>query len=476
MFIKKTPACKGAFCAVLLAFLIPLNLYAQPTLFSNSVVTTFVDGPAPAKFERTPGLMRVYADIPGTDLHVRQTLYNEPLKPIPSTAPSTASAINGVNSLGVQSTSTGPKLAAKLDIALGKGAKVAANIAANVPKINLAKAALTVRQVTPYAVGGALASWALQAGIDYANEQWIKKNPNLFPQYRFQSYDVPSSPCPVGQVGTCSWETLLNVYKSAVNPIIESYGYGVDGPGSKTVGFTYLGSCCLTYSVFVIDQNNPDTSTPVTPEQAALAMAGAPLASGGDTAALFDDALRETIKNGFMPQPDTPTISGPPGPISVDSETTTSPDGTVTTKQTAIQPTYNNTNNTVEYQQIDTTTVTNNNNQTTVTTTTKAPDVPDAPTDQKTDCDKYPNSIGCAEFGTPDDSTIPTITPTISITPNSTPARMCPAPLSIPTSRGSFSMTFDAVCTGLDMVRVVLLAFAWLFAIRYVVGASREQN
>ena len=94
----------------------------------------------------------------------------------------------------------------------------------------------------------------------------------------------------------------------------------------------------------------------------------------------------------------------------------------------------------------------------TTTTTTPAPE-------QKTDCDKLPNSIGCSEYGAiPTPDIIETVNVPFSMTPTSLGSGSCPAPISIDLSSRHMTISYQPVCTFAGLMSPIVIAMAWFSA------------
>lgn len=125
-----------------------------------------------------------------------------------------------------------------------------------------------------------------------------------------------------------------------------------------------------------------------TTEQAAAKVAAFP-PDATDT--VLRDVVREAVDKGAMESPAELELSGPASKQGTPISTTTqTPNGTVTETKT---PTYSYVyeGDTITYN-ISTTNITNNNGQTTTSTTT-------GEKEQRTDCDKFPDSVGCLKLG-----------------------------------------------------------------------------
>lgn len=146
------------------------------------------------------------------------------------------------------------------------------------------------------------------------------------------------------------------------------------------------------------------------------------------------------------------------------STTTTATTIANTTNSSTVTNTYNTTNVT-----------TNTTNSTPISTTTDTTKVP-APSDTpaQTDCDKYPDSVGCSKFGTPP---LAEVIPKISVpvtwsNVSFAGAGSCPADIPIVIGMAHFSRTlpisFAPMCTLMTTLAPLFLALgaaaaAWLF-------------
>lgn len=97
------------------------------------------------------------------------------------------------------------------------------------------------------------------------------------------------------------------------------------------------------------------------------------------------------------------------------------------------------------------------------------------PPEQKTDCDKYPNSVGCADWGTPDDPALPNKDIAVLVTPvDFSGAGVCPAPRTVAISGFSLNLSYQPFCDFAGYVRPAVLALAWLAAAFIVFGRVGE--
>jgi hypothetical protein len=95
---------------------------------------------------------------------------------------------------------------------------------------------------------------------------------------------------------------------------------------------------------------------------------------------------------------------------------------------------------------------------------------------QKTDCDKYPNSIGCSLYGdpaTPD--TIQQIDLPIQLDVGGTWGNTsCPSPIPLPLAFGSTQFSLQPMCDFMLGVRPIVFALSWLMAGFIVMSSVRD--
>lgn len=109
------------------------------------------------------------------------------------------------------------------------------------------------------------------------------------------------------------------------------------------------------------------------------------------------------------------------------------------------------------------------------------PDQPATDTDtekQQSECEKHPETLGCAEWGeAPAGETVSTTTRPVTFSPVAlagAPVAACPAPVTFTIGGHSMGYDFDVPCRYADMFRPIILAMAWLGAAYVVVVGARE--
>ena len=210
---------------------------------------------------------------------------------------------------------------------------------------------------------------------------------------------------------------------------------------------------------------------PVTPAQVETGLANAPMTSTGDTDVAKAGIVDELLKNGVMPDHETEVLTGP-ATVQGEHSSTNTPDGNVITTNTV----YNNTYiaNSVDITKTTTTTTTVPPGSTIKTGPADPPPVETAKTDSKTDCDKYPKSIGCSEYGTiPIPDTLPTTNVSLNLNVGGYSLGECPAPQSLSMTRGTFSLSNQPLCDMATGIKPLFIALAYLAAGYVVLGSVR---
>lgn len=416
----------------------------------NAWVSKWVDGPASATFERTSTAMRTYVDLPQYGGHAQWTL--------PSTAPAT-----GMGSyIAPASTATTAKIATNVKIPVGAaaGSAAAATLTAVIPKAALAKAAVALVRANPYVTAVITFGWLANAGYHY-----------------FADTDTFSANVKTTTSMTCP---NLGVGGQLYNPASHALFIGTSNYSCPTISAPaqWDGYCINSgpsYQTCIYSQAGPPSPAILTPTLTAQGLETTPISGTADSVAGFDNVIKETTNNGFAPDTDggTPTLSGSITPISGPVSTTTSPNGTVTNSSTTYTPTYNN--NYVDMRETTTTTVTDNNNVTTTTTSTGPANTTPPPKDVQTDCDKYPDSIGCAKFG---DAGAPDVVQTVNVSatlnPTSLGSGTCPAPNVVQLSQGrTVTFSYQPECDLATGIAPFMIALAWLAAGMLVLSPVR---
>lgn len=301
---------------------------------------------------------------------------------------------------------------------------------------NAGQIAKSAMRLNPYAIAGTLAAgWLLDQGLEYLNDEWQKSNA---PQDNHQY-------CPWSPTTVPCYE--MGVY---VNGSGQEQACAASSPGAVagTVWVGYWLTYCSTpnadwgYSPVTPEDwdSLPDPLPLVSPElpYAPYMPNGAPVDSPEYDFAPFSTPLGDPYT-----KPDNSTAQ-PMAKVS--------PNGDSVTIDTYDQP---------------------------LTDPSGAP-LPDAaPVDtaepapeQKTDCDKYPNSLGCIDAGTlPTSEIIPRQTVNLSFAPVSIPGNaQCPAPDSVSLAGHSFQIDYGPVCYYAEQLNPFVLAIAYLSAAFIIFG------
>lgn len=324
---------------------------------------------------------------------------------------------------------------------------------------------------------GLATDWMINKGYQWMNDSsaWMKNQPPEHPgRYQYT---------PTGRFDTA--ENLKNW-------ICQSYLGRNDCYFTNYEKFPYLGISYPGYlpgysakGIVYVDNSMGMTGTLVA-------------ASPADLDATMDDLATQKLKDvadAFMndastlPIPDDAKTTPTGGPYTtpirdLGTTTTNNPDGSrkVENKQSqdSVKPEGGATPAApinFKTENITTTTTNNYNIDNTVTTTTSVSTKSGSGTDDsKTDCDKHPESVGCAALGSaPDAPDIgqQTVSPTFSWSPFSLPIT-CPQPQTISTSRGTYSMSWQPECDFAAKLAPLVIAFAGLAALYLAFGMKND--
>lgn len=171
----------------------------------------------------------------------------------------------------------------------------------------------------------------------------------------------------------------------------------------------------------------------------------------------------QEVRNGFDPSTGHPTT-------------------TTTTTENSYKPNVEPGTSTVNIQHITNTTtnIYDSVTNTTVTTSSNSSSTPGPastnPGDGQTDCDKYPESIGCSHYGDiPTADTIPQSNAPLSLSPSSWGSGSCPADYNLDVhSPVVVGFSYAPICTYLSSLAPVLIAVGWLMAGWMVIGGVKD--
>lgn len=315
--------------------------------------------------------------------------------------------------------------------------------------------------------------------------------PTIGGQYRINGSDFPSLDSAIrngtdcGKASDCKYTTQWIQQYTAY---LVGLSFTINGNFISTnvyVGYWNSGTCPQGYG---FDQATA-SCLPTTPQASYSPASPADVKQAADdvTIANIQPMINAIAQDGTtVPIPDaSPTstsgssVSGAP---KTKSSTRTNPDGSTTTENETTTPSYspqgdgttggpikvitNNTTNTTTN-----TCTASGSCSTTNNTTNSTPETPDA----KTDCDKYPDSIGCASFGTPADSEIPSSTQSTSLswTALSVPS-ICPPDMAVTYMGHAFSLSFKYLCQFAQYIKAMVIVSALIAAYFICFGARKE--
>lgn len=418
--------------------------------------------------------------------------------PVKSWASGTPSGASG--SFGPASTATTPKIATNVKIPMGAGvgAAVTATLTAVVPKAALAKAAVAMVRANPYLSTALTVGWLANAGYQYFKDtDTFSSAPpstvlplkiyNMTPGVASPQYSRSDaiSACKVAAANGANCMNGFPKYCANGDPSVIVSGdteyYAFPSPtayGSETStyfratisnstncpsGYSYnSGTCNLNPGAPLVTK---------TPEEAEAAINQTPLSGTSDTASKFDDELSELVRSGYYPDTDgnVPTLTGPTTAVQGQNSTTVSPDGDVTTVNNTFTNTYNQ--NYVETSQVTTTTTTPVTGLPSTTTTTQSPNTEATPKEQLTDCEKFPNSIGCSNYGDiPVAEVLPVTVLPATFSYTSWGSGSCPASQIV----HGITFNYTPYCEKFVMLKPVILVLGLIASLFIVIGPVRE--
>ncbi|WP_024302784.1 virulence factor TspB C-terminal domain-related protein [Pseudogulbenkiania sp. MAI-1] len=358
------------------------------------------------------------------------------------------------------------------DAATGTAAQVAVNVLSKIPKSGVVNAARVGMSVSPVGLAGSvLAQWLLQQGWEWSNEQWMK--PAVAEQYS----------------GT--WRFMSNPIFYGTHDEAMAYGctyYGKTGCWIKTIDsatahrITWVGGG--SFYVYRENDINPSSPKPATDADFLQQAEGVVNAQPADV-------LRELAQRNIELQDATNKIQQLADALSpqklVGTGTKQNADGSTETYQLqemlkweidlGERPAEDPAPVKESVIQTKTTNIYNTDNSvTTKTETNQTYKNSTAQQEQKTDCDKKPNSIGCSDWGdAPSGPEIgqQQINPTFSWSPFSLPST-CPAPQQLHLHFATVAMTWQPSCDFATGIRPIVIAFAGLAALYLMFGMKQD--
>lgn len=306
------------------------------------------------------------------------------------------------------------------------------------PASNAASYAKNTLWSNPWLTGLALLAWpaSLSIGQDATPGSWSVTTAGTTGG-TYSGYGLGARGCGNGDVCASTREQVCSTVGGSYNSITwdcyvaydtcVSLGYTGCNVGSTTQ--LYVGSRTWTVA------STPSTSRPATLDDF-LALPDPPIDALGDMA----PQVGVPVSPPFYLASDVP-IGSP----------YTKPDGSTAQPRAKISPATNGQVTVATYDQPLTDASGN-------PVTNPAPQpTPDPVQDQ---CQKYPDSVGCATLGT-DSFAVPTSSVPLSFTPEAAPfSGTCPAPISV---LGQ-SISFQSSCDAMTMIRPLVLAFAAVMA------------
>lgn len=222
-----------------------------------------------------------------------------------------------------------------------------------------------------------------------------------------------------------------------------------------------------------------------------------PSSSGGTPLTLADAELEDALKAGtripqILDELDDKGVEIPwtgeeiedmPQPLVLSPRTTTNPDGSKTIEQTTLTPSRGPDGKTVGWNRTTTTQQISapdaQGNTTTTTTTSTSNGGPSEPVkDDRAECEKSPNTLGCADLDTPS-LELPKETKNVTFSLESISwgaSASCPPPwpINIPMVNKSFQMSYESFCDVATRIKPFILAGAAFVAMLIVMAGIRS--
>lgn len=351
----------------------------------------------------------------------------------------------------------------------GKPVTVPANLRMASNAGQFAKSAM---RLNPWLLAGTLAlPWLLDQGMEWSEDHWRITDPlppgNTYPDGKTWSHGYSGHSC-FGTGSLCSIEQAL------------TQSHLLQWPGATGLTFEYVSeNSCSPYggkSYKVYSSLRPAGWSTSTCRTANLAP---------------NPESRPADENDWLGLPDPLPVVGPElpyAPYSTDGVPVDAPEYDFAPFQTPIGEPYTKPDGSTAQPMAS---VSPNGDSVTVDTydqpltNPQGDPLPDAPPvdtpepqpDSPTQCDKYPNSLGCAELGTVDDLPVGEETRTIAaIAPITTigGAGSCPEPLTASFMGQTVSFSYDMPCSFATSLKPLILAIAWLSAGLIFIGGVRQ--
>lgn len=340
------------------------------------------------------------------------------------------------------------------------------------PASTAAQAARTSLWLNPFVVGFALLTWSGDAGLSSGTDGWEYLDPNASPQLlqaplkaedpaidgcRFSGLppgfgvcDGSMSACASNYAPLTGDRTCVAVGKATGTST--GQGYNTEGqlPGGLTPYVDYPAGCTpVAGTTQCSEEANPRPATvedfnalPPPPPQ----------------------ALAELAPQVGVPV-DAPVYS--PSDVSI-GDPYTKPDGSTAEPRAKITP---QADGQVAIDTYDLPLTTPTGDPVTDPVPQDTTETP--PTENQ--CDKYPNTVGCTDLGTPPDGELmPHSEVSLSFSPVAIASNAtCPAPATVNAFGQSIPVEYDAACTYASGLKPIVIAIAYLSALFIIFGVPR---
>lgn len=332
------------------------------------------------------------------------------------------------------------------------------------PASTAAQAARTSLWLNPWLIGASLLAWSGDAGLGSDQVGWTmtlplddsQSDPNL--EYRW------SSAFPWESSGSAACSTVYSACAA-------------DGQCNGVAGFFY--SSATNTCRYVYAGHIQTYGSPLNTRQSATCPSGS---TGSPPNCVSEPQTRPATEDDFDALPDpspqalaelAPQVGVPVDdpvyqPIDVDIGTPyTKPDGSTAQQRAKISPAGNGDVWIDTYEQPVTDSQGN---------PVQNPEPVDLPESQLTQCDKYPDTVGCARLGSIPDETLLTENRSIALIQpvDIGNAGQCPAPMTATVAGMTIEWSFDPLCQYANALRPLVLALAWLSAGVIFIGGVRN--
>jgi len=338
------------------------------------------------------------------------------------------------------------------------------------PASTAAQAARTSLWLNPWLIGASLLAWSGDAGLGSDQVAWTITLPSSLDHDPNKEYTVSAYP-PIGYFPSA--QEACDVYFALADKSCD--------PAMTVVASDM--KCYLNYSnpiaCGVSPSQNPFAWLFLSWRQVAVCPSGS---IGTPPNCVSEPQTRPATEDDFDALPDPPAQAlaelapqvGVPvddpvyQPIDVDiGAPYTKPDGSTAQQRAKISPAGNGDVWIDTYEQPVTDSQGN---------PVQNPEPVDLPEPQLTQCDKYPDTVGCARLGSIPDETLPTENRSIALIQpvDIGNAGQCPAPMTATVAGMTIEWSFDPLCQYANALRPLVLALAWLSAGLIFIGGVRN--